>query len=111
MKGEPKNISEGGEKPPAGAKILWRRTRKIRGALRNILRNKPFLQCCPIAIYRDRPLSKSQETVVNANNDQQISYDVSRVYKEKVSCTNHCKNVKTTNVAALYMHKLLHEWM
>ncbi|PNF43102.1 Cystic fibrosis transmembrane conductance regulator [Cryptotermes secundus] len=73
MKGEAKIISDGVHKPPTGAKILWRRTRKIRGALRNILHNKSLLQCCPIPIHRDHPISKSEETIVNANNDQHNS--------------------------------------
>jgi hypothetical protein len=83
MKGEPKIISDGVYKPPAGAKILWRRARKIRGALRNILRNKPLLQCCPTTIYRDHPFTKSEETIVNASNDQHNSDDVSRADKKE----------------------------
>jgi hypothetical protein len=79
-KGQPKYKCGGVHKPPTGAKILWRGTRKLSGAVRNILRNKSFLQCCPNAKYRDHPFTKSQETVVNANNDEQISDDVSRVH-------------------------------
>jgi hypothetical protein len=81
-KGDPKTKSESTSKPPTGAKILWRGTRKIRGALKNILRNRSFLQCCPIAIYRDRPLAKHQQTVTTTSSDHQSSDDVSREHKE-----------------------------
>ncbi|XP_021915794.1 multidrug resistance-associated protein 4-like isoform X2 [Zootermopsis nevadensis] len=66
----PNNKSEGASKPPTGANILWRGTRRMRGALKNILRNRSFLQCCPIAIYRDRPRTNSQETVSNISERQ-----------------------------------------
>jgi hypothetical protein len=107
IKGETKNISEGIQKPPTGHKILWRRTKKIRGALRNILSDKPFLQCCPIAIYRDQPLNKSQESVDNTSIDQQISDDVSRLHTESVSCTNHtltCTNHTLARTHAPCLH-------
>lgn len=52
----------------------------MRGALKNILRNRSFLQCCPIAIYRDRPRTNSQETVSNIS-ERKSSDDVSREYK------------------------------
>ncbi|KAJ9598064.1 hypothetical protein L9F63_026831, partial [Diploptera punctata] len=42
-------------KPTTGFKILAKGTNKLRDALRNILRNHAFLQCCPIANFRGHP--------------------------------------------------------
>jgi hypothetical protein len=75
-KGEPNNNSEGAIKPRTGGRMLRRGTVKISSVVKNILRNKSFLQCCPVAIYRDGPFVKSQENV-NASSDQKKELDVS----------------------------------
>jgi hypothetical protein len=107
----PKNKSEGATKPPTGAKIIWRGTRRIRGALKHILRNRSFLQCCPFAIYRDHPYNKSQDSP-NTSSDQLSSDGVSRENKERNSCTVHCRNGKThTHTTHCTSHAQTHAWM
>jgi hypothetical protein len=75
-KGEPNNKSEGDSKPRTGRKMLRRGTVKISRVLKNILRDKSYLQCCPITIFRDDPFLKGKESVT-ASGDQQKEPHVS----------------------------------
>jgi hypothetical protein len=76
-KGEPNNKSEGAIKPRTGGRMLQRGTVKISRVFKHILRNKSYLQCCPITIYRDDPYVKGKESV-KTGGDQQKELDVSR---------------------------------
>lgn len=67
-KGEPNNNTEGAIKPRTGGGMLRKGTVKISRVVKNILRNKSFLQCSPIAIYRDDPFFKGKESF-NASGD------------------------------------------
>jgi hypothetical protein len=99
-KGEPNNKSEGAIKPRTGGRMLRRGTVKISSVLKNILRNRSFLQCCPNAIYRDGPIVKGQENI-NASGDQKKELDVSRYDLEKfhvwstggMHCTLYAPNI------------------
>jgi hypothetical protein len=69
-KGEPNNKSEGANKPRTGGRMLRKGTVKISKVLKNILRDKSFLQCCPITIFRDDPFLKGKKSI-RASGDQQ----------------------------------------
>jgi hypothetical protein len=75
-KGEPNSKSYGTIKPRTGAKMLRRGSVKLSTVVKNILRTRSSLQCCPIANYRDDLSAKDQENV-NASGDQKTLPDVS----------------------------------
>jgi hypothetical protein len=69
-KGEPNNKSEDAIKPRTGGRMLRKGTVKISKVLKNILRDKSSLQCCPFTIFRGDPFLKGKESV-RASGDQQ----------------------------------------
>jgi hypothetical protein len=57
--------------------------------IKNILRNKSYLQCCPITIYRDDPSVKGKESVKDGG-DQQKELDVSQDVETFHAWSTHC---------------------